>query len=91
MIRLFESNDVSAIQALLSSNQWPFHSELALNVESYKENYFNTDANRSLVYINPENKLKGYIRFFDIENSDMDSPLFDIRVDESTRGQGIGT
>jgi RimJ/RimL family protein N-acetyltransferase len=43
------------------------------------------------VYENEDKVLKGYIRFFDIENNDSSAPLFDIKVVADARGQGIGT
>jgi RimJ/RimL family protein N-acetyltransferase len=93
MIRLYEPSDLEDIKSLLTSNSWDYHSSVinAATLTDKDNSYFTSDTNRTLVYTNSDNVLKGYIRFFDIEDSDTDSPLFDIRVDQSARGSGVGS
>ena len=55
------------------------------------EKYFASDTTQTLVYIDSERSLKGFIRFFDIKNSDIGSPEFIVNVDEGARGKGVGT
>ncbi|MHB1129456.1 MAG: GNAT family N-acetyltransferase [Ilumatobacteraceae bacterium] len=94
VIRLFVSEDIPALHHLLTSNRWeyflnPVIDERELAVRDKR--YFASDTTETLVYIDSERSLKGFIRFFDIKNSDIDSPLFIVNIDESARGIGVGT
>ena len=93
-IRPFISEDIPAIHHLLTSNRWeyflnPIIDERGLEVRD--EKYFASDTTQTLVFIDSERSLKGFIRFFDIKNSDIGSPEFIVNVDEGARGKGVGT
>ncbi len=93
MIRLFEPSDLPALHHLLTSNRWeyfidPIIDEEGLNVRDLL--YFSSDTHKTLVYVDTRGSILGYIRFFDIENSDSDAPDFIVSVDEHSRGKRIG-
>jgi RimJ/RimL family protein N-acetyltransferase len=93
-IRPFISEDIPALHHLLTSNRWEYFLDPVIDKRGLKvrnEKYFASNTTQTLVYIDSERSLKGFIRFFDIKNSDTDSPLFIVNVDESARGKGIGT
>lgn len=94
VIRPFISQDIPAIHHLLTSNRWeyflhPVIDERELQVRN--EKYFASNTTQTLVYIDSAESLKGFVRFFEIKNSDSESPLFTVKVDESARGKGVGT
>ena len=94
MIRFFQPSDLSALHNLLSSNNWPYHDIQKPDedfIASKSEEYFLNNSVKTIVYVDENNHISGYIRFYGIEDLDTDSPLFDIRVSEFSRGKGIGT
>ncbi|MEO6536492.1 MAG: GNAT family protein [Candidatus Paceibacterota bacterium] len=94
MIRPFEPSDIPALHALLTSNRWEYFIDPVIDEEGLKvrdEKYFLSETNQTLISLNNDGELKGYIRFFDIKNSDDDAPDFIVSVDENARGKGIGT
>ena len=94
MIRLFESTDLKSLHHLLTSNRWEYFIDPLIDERGLKvrdELYFSSNTNKTLVYIDTDGALVGYIRFFDIENSDSDAPDFIVSVDEKVRGKGVGS
>lgn len=94
MIRPFKPSDTLALHTLLTANRWEYFIDPIIDEEGLKirnEKYFSSENNQTLVSVDENGMLQGYIRFFDIENSDDDAPDFIVSVDESVRGKGIGT
>ncbi|MEO8162520.1 MAG: GNAT family protein [Ilumatobacteraceae bacterium] len=92
--RPFTSEDIPSLHHLLTSNRWEYFLDPVIDERELKdrdEEYFSSNTNQTLVFIDSERILKGFIRFFDIKNSDIDSPLFTVNVDESARRKGVGT
>ncbi len=93
-IRPFIPEDIPALHHLLTSNYWEYFLNPIIDeqeLQARNEKYFSSNTTQTLVYIDSAATLKGLIRFFDIKNSDTESPLFIVNVDESARGNGVGT
>ncbi len=93
-IRPFISEDIPALHHLLTSNRWEYFLHPVIDereLQARNEEYFASMTTQTLVYIDSAGDLKGFIRFFEIKNSDAESPLFIVNVDESARGNGVGT
>ena len=93
-IRHFISEDVPALHHLLTSNRWEYFLHPVIDERGLKarnEKYFASNTTKTLVYIDSGRDLKGFIRFFDIRNSDVGSPEFIVNLDEGARGKGVGT
>lgn len=87
------SVDVPALHHLLTSNRWDYFLEPVIDkkgLEVRDEKYFASNTTQTLVYLDSQENLKGFIRFFDINNSDIGSPEFNVNVDEGARGKGVG-
>ena len=94
MIRPFQPEDILALHKLLTSNRWEYFIDPVIDEQGLKvrdEKYFSGEKNETLVSVDSDGNLQGYIRFFDIENSDSDAPDFIVSVDDNARGKGIGT
>lgn len=93
-IRTFISGDIPALHQLLTSNRWEYFLDSVIDKQGLDlrdEKYFASDTTQTLVCVDSKGSLVGFIRFFDIKNSDIDSPLFIVNVDEGARGKGVGT
>lgn len=91
-IRLFEESDLRRIHQFLLDNLWPFHMDDRITQEGLESRgfeYFSSDSSRTFVCLDDQ-KLVGFIRFYDLSNSDTCYPSFDIRVAQDHRGRGIG-
>jgi RimJ/RimL family protein N-acetyltransferase len=91
-IRLFILEDLQSLQNLLVSNTWEFFLDTTIDketAEKYRdEKYFDNQTTKTLVYLDDDGTIQGYIRFYDIENGE--TPGFVVGVDEKCRGKGIG-
>ncbi len=93
-IRPFKKEDLLKIHNLLLSNTWEFFTKPTLSKSdliSRNEYYFSSISNETIVLVDDEEDVKGFIRFFDIENVEDASTLFDVYVDLGYRGKGFGT
>lgn len=87
----FERTDAARLASFLAGNPWPFHAggvPTAENVLDRVEHGEFDDESTELFWILDDGAVIGTVRLFDLED---ETPLFDLRLAESARGQGIGT
>lgn len=90
----FNTTHIEDLKKFLSSQVWKFYEEENISITSInnkleKNHFLNTKTKTYLCYEN--NELLGMIRYFDLEDIDDEIPMFDIKVNEKSRGKGIGT
>jgi RimJ/RimL family protein N-acetyltransferase len=93
-IRQFIKEDLPAVHNMLVSNTWEFFTMPLLSktdLISRDEHYFSSTTHETLVLVDEDENVKGLIRFFDIEDSETVSALFDVYIDKEFRGKGFGT
>ena len=83
-IRQFDESDLDALNGLIMTNDWPFHNNKITEPKTIE--YF-TDSTKTLLAVR-QNETLGYVRIE--EFIDGDSPLFDIRIKATERGNGLG-
>jgi RimJ/RimL family protein N-acetyltransferase len=68
-IRLFIPEDLQSLQNLLISNTWEFFLDTTIDketVEKYRdEKYFDNQTTKTLVYLDDDGTIQGYIRFYE--------------------------
>jgi RimJ/RimL family protein N-acetyltransferase len=77
----------------LRSQKWKHHiikKEDKKSIKKRIDNGYYSNSGVETYWIILKNKKIGFIKIFDLENKDDSSPLFDIRIDSSERGKGIG-
>lgn len=87
-------NDSDMIVNFLSDNDWPFHVNPKLSKDSVrkliKEGYFNNSETECFL-ISYNSSIVGLIKIFDLDDIDDGYPMFDLRISNGFRGNGIGT
>jgi RimJ/RimL family protein N-acetyltransferase len=93
----FEITEKEQLAEFLSSEKWDFYREPVLSketvIEKVNKNHYSKNGIKTFWITDESNVKIGMIRLFDLgENQDSDeTPLFDIRIKNSMRGNGIGT
>ncbi len=88
-------NESERLAELLSSEEWPFHSDSKVSrdriFELINKGYY-SGPNHATFWIldSAQDQRIGFIRLFDLEDIGDGSPLFDLRILSSYRGKGIG-
>lgn len=89
--RPFDRADAVQLATFLSGNRWPYHAGDVPTVDGVLDRVERDefdDGSTELFWILDDEAVVGTVRLFDLED---DTPLFDLRLAESARGQGIGT
>ena len=81
--------DAEAAIEFLTSNEWPFHGSPHLRHDQAAQVRVAGDDIASF-WIRADAKVIGLIRAFDLDDLDVGSPLFDLRIAEGHRGRGVG-
>jgi RimJ/RimL family protein N-acetyltransferase len=89
------SEDKESLVAFLSSEEWLFHVNSRLTqekiLEMIDEGVFDGSNNESFWILDCVREKIGFIRIFDLEDISDGYPLFDLRIRNKYRGQGVGT
>lgn len=72
-------DDAEAAIVFLESSEWPYHGSPR-----------RTGDDIASFWIRADGRTIGLIRAFDLADLDVGSPLFDLRIAEGHRGQGVG-
>jgi RimJ/RimL family protein N-acetyltransferase len=85
-------NDAAILGGFLAASEWPFHYERRVDASwvrgRIESGHFFGDDTRSFWMRGDDDEPLGLARIFDLADA---TPLFDLRVAEAARGQGIGT
>jgi RimJ/RimL family protein N-acetyltransferase len=88
---LFDREQADALVEFLAGNEWPFHLMPRANVglvrERVESGEFDSNGSRTHWIVLDAERV-GFVTLLDLDD---DTPLFDLRIAESFRGQGIGT
>ena len=83
-------NEYYDLVSLLTNNTWPYHPDPHPSgeqiVEAYQKGWYQED--KETIWIEKDKEKIGLIILHDITDT---IPSFDIRLDKSVRGKGIGT
>lgn len=82
-------DDTAAVVDFLTANQWPFHGVPHL-APAEAASVAVTGDDIVTFWMRDSNAAIGMIRIFDLDDLDIGSPLFDLRIAESHRGRGLG-
>lgn len=82
--------DASDVIQFLASDQWPFHGARVLTSEQAASVTIADDETSSF-WVRRAGIPIGLLRVFDLSDLAVGSPLLDVRLAESVRGQGFGT
>ena len=82
-------DDAQAAIEFLTSNEWPFHGTASLTHDQAAQVSVAGDDIASF-WIRADTETIGLIRAFDLDDLDVGSPLFDLRIAEHHRGRGVG-
>lgn len=78
----------------LTTETWPFHVNNQLTsdkvVTMFDDGLFDGNNHECFWILDEAKKVVGFIRLFDIEDIDDGYPLFDLRIRNANRGQGLG-
>lgn len=84
--------EIEMLIKFLTKNTWSFHGtsmQKAENIRrSYETGYFMSDEALTFWIVNDQEEKVGIIRIYDLED---DCPLFDIKIDATNHGKGLGT
>jgi len=81
--------DAPTVVAFLASNEWPFHPVPLLSPTDAKKVSVEAD-DIATFWIRSGDEAVGLIRLLDLDDLDVASPLFDLRVADGHRGLGVG-
>ena len=91
MIRV--PDDAEALADWLFSEVWPYHSPSSLSreqtVQRILEGAF-SGSNQRTFWITYQGERAGLVKLFDLDDIGDGYPLFDLRIRQAFRGQGIG-
>jgi RimJ/RimL family protein N-acetyltransferase len=85
--------DWEALVDFLTGNHWPFHSRRVLSADDVAAMDFRSASTDSYWIVDADRRL-GLIRLLDLDDIDDPgggSPMFDLRIEPSSRGRGLGT
>lgn len=86
--------DSEDLIAFLTSQDWPFHGHGRPDRErvlrGIESGFYESSNHRSFWALGPQGEKWGLIRLFDLDDIPGGYPLFDLRIAESQRGQGLG-
>lgn len=78
----------------LTNEEWPFHSFSKVSSERVSEliskGFYSGPDNQAFWILKDDQEKVGMIRLFDLDDIGYGSPLFDLRILNRYRGQGIG-
>lgn len=83
-------DDTEAAIEFLTSNEWPFHGLPHLTHDQAAQVSLADDDVASF-WVQADTKRIGLIRAFDLDDLDVGSPLFDLRIGAAHRGRGVGS
>ncbi len=81
--------DAPTVVAFLASNEWPFHPVPLLSPTDAEKVSVEAD-DIATFWIRSGDEAVGLIRLLDLDDLDVGSPLFDLRVADGHRGLGVG-
>ena len=82
-------DDAAAVVQFLTANRWPFHGTPCLSpTEAALVAVTGDDV--ATFWIRDSGEIVGMIRLLDLDDLDVGSPLFDLRLAETHRGRGLG-
>lgn len=81
--------DRNDLVALLCGNEWPFHGTRLLTTADVDDIDLDRNGTASFWIVADGNRV-GLVRLFDLDDVDKGSPLFDLRLAATARGQGYG-
>ncbi len=95
-IRPLKTTDKKGLFSILIQNEWPFHAGSKITAERFEKQFdgdYYTRQGVCTFIIEKAEKLIGFVRLFDLgEDFESDeTPLFDIRIQEQDRKQGLGS
>lgn len=88
--RVSPAHDREPLLSLLCENAWPFHANPQPTADDVADMAIRTSDVDSF-WIVVDDDLVGLVRLLDLDDLEHGSPLFDIRIATSHRGQGLGT
>lgn len=82
----FEAGEAAALADFLAGEAWPFHAITTVAradvLERVEQGYYD-----ETYWIEVDGERAGIVRLFDLED---ETPMFDLRISERHRGQGLG-
>lgn len=85
--------DWDALVALLAGNHWSYHSRPVLSTDDVAAMEFRSASTDSYWIVDADRRV-GLVRLLDLDDIDDEGggcPMFDLRIDGSSRGRGLGT
>lgn len=87
--RLKSPDDAAAAVEFLTTNEWPFHS-VPRPSPAEAATVIVTAHDIVTFWMRDGGEIVGMIRILDLDDLDVGSPLFDLRIAEQHRGRGLG-
>ncbi len=87
----YKLQDEEQLALFLCSQEWAFHEKSQVTLDEAKKDLqakYNSSGVETFWIVNEESVKIGFLRIYDLED---ETPLFDLRIGEEMRGQGIGT
>lgn len=89
-VEIDASREADAAALFLSQHAWPFHVRPALTVEQARQIPLGPPSQVRCFWIHEGGSPAGLIRALDLEDAEIGSVMFDLRVASHCRGRGIG-
>lgn len=82
--------EANAAADFLSRNTWPFHARTTLTLDEARKVRLGPPSEVRTFWIHENDSPVGIVRAFDLEDADIGSVAFDLRIADAYRGRGIG-
>jgi RimJ/RimL family protein N-acetyltransferase len=82
--------EANAVADFLSRNIWPFHARTTLTLDEARKVRLGPPSEVRTFWIHENDSSVGIVRAFDLEDADVGSVAFDLRIADACRGRGIG-
>jgi RimJ/RimL family protein N-acetyltransferase len=82
--------EAEAVAAFLSRHAWPFHARSTLTMEEARLVKLGPSGQVRSFWITENQSPVGVVRVLDLEDAEIGSVLFDLRIADECRGRGIG-
>ncbi|QIF04817.1 GNAT family N-acetyltransferase [Roseimicrobium sp. ORNL1] len=82
--------EANATAGFLSRNTWPFHARTRLTLDEARKVRLGPPGEVRTFWIHENDSPAGIVRAFDLEDADVGSVAFDLRIADACRGRGIG-
>jgi RimJ/RimL family protein N-acetyltransferase len=84
------AREADVVADFLSRNTWPFHARTTLTLDEARRIRLGPSSEVRSFWIHENESPVGVVRTFDLEDTDIGSVAFDLRIADGHRGRGIG-